>query len=98
MKECEVKILSISILGLCIILTGCNLSAPTYGTGKAASLQFFEDIANIVSLTPKNNNSQLVMKSRPKLVEVKPESHLVLPIPQQEVAQGNALGKKTTQK
>ncbi|MET3560410.1 hypothetical protein ABID39_001107 [Bartonella japonica] len=98
MKKREVKILLISILGLCVVLTGCNLSAPTYGTGKVVSLQFFEDIANIGSLKTKNNNSQLVMKPRPELVEVKPSSHLVLPIPQQEMIQDNSFGKKTTRK
>ncbi|WP_019222256.1 hypothetical protein [Bartonella rattaustraliani] len=98
MRKREIKILSVGSLILCVVLTGCNLSAPTYGTGKTVSLQFFEDIANIASLTPKNNNSQIVMKDHPKLVEVKPGSHLVLPRPQQEVAKDNSLGKMTTRK
>ncbi|WP_455479622.1 hypothetical protein V4B17_00710 [Bartonella sp. B23] len=84
MKKREVKILPASILGMCFVLTGCGLSAPTYGTDKAVSLQFFEDVANLASLTSKNDNSQLVMKSRPKLVMPNPGSHGVLPLPQQD--------------
>ncbi|WP_409361538.1 hypothetical protein ACRPOS_000735 [Bartonella heixiaziensis] len=87
MKKRESKVFSTSILGMCLVLTGCGLSAPTYGTGKPASLQFFEDVANITSLTPTNNTSQLVMKSRPKLVVPSSSSRAVLPLPQQDVAQ-----------
>ncbi|WP_208435004.1 hypothetical protein [Bartonella phoceensis] len=84
MKKNEVKILRSSILGACFVLTGCSLSAPSYGTDKPVSLQFFEDIANITSLTSKNNNSQLVMKPHPKLVIPKFSSRMVLPLPQQD--------------
>ncbi|WP_019219898.1 hypothetical protein [Bartonella florencae] len=84
MKKREVKILPASILGICFVLTGCGMSAPTYGTDKPVSLQFFEDVANIASLTPTNDNSQLVMKPHPKLVIPKSGSRLVLPLPQQD--------------
>ncbi|MCZ2158101.1 hypothetical protein NPX99_02190 [Bartonella sp. 220] len=84
MKKREVGILPISILGMCFILTGCGLSAPTYGTDKPVSLQFFEDVANLASLTPKNDNSQLVMKPHPKLVIPEPGSRRFLPLPQQD--------------
>ncbi|VEJ44857.1 hypothetical protein [Bartonella vinsonii] len=84
MKKREVKRLPISILGMCFILTGCGLSAPTYGTDKPVSLQFFEDVANIASLTPTNDNSQLVMKAHPKLVIPEPNARRVLPLPQQD--------------
>ncbi|GAA5098353.1 hypothetical protein GCM10023260_08800 [Bartonella acomydis] len=62
------------------------MSAPTYGTDKSVSLQFFEDVANLASFTSTNNNSQLVMKPHPKLVIPKSGSRLVLPLPQQDVA------------
>ncbi|WP_208440296.1 hypothetical protein [Bartonella raoultii] len=84
MKRCEVKILPASILGMCFVLTGCGVSAPTYGTDKPVSLQFLEDVANIASLTPTNDNSQLVMKPHPKLVMPKYSSRLVLPVPQKD--------------
>ncbi|UTO28661.1 hypothetical protein [Bartonella harrusi] len=84
MKKREVRILPISILGMCFVLTGCGLSAPTYGTDKPVSLQFFEDVANLASLTPKNDNSQLIMKSHPKLVIPEPSSRRFLPLPQQD--------------
>lgn len=71
---------------MCFILTGCGVSSPTYGTDKPVSLQFFEDVANLGSLTPTNDNSQLVMKHHPKLVMPKPGSRLVLPVPQQDTA------------
>ncbi|GAA4663203.1 hypothetical protein [Bartonella pachyuromydis] len=86
MKKREVKILPAGILGICFMLTGCGVSAPTYGTDKPVSLQFFEDVANIASLTPTNDNSQLVMKPHPKLVIPKFSSRLVLPVPQQNTA------------
>ncbi len=83
---------------MCLVLTGCGLSAPTYGTGKPASLQFFEDVANITSLTPTNNTSQIVMKSRPKLVIPSPGSRVILPLPQQEVAQEGSFAGTATLK
>lgn len=86
MKKHKVKILPASILSICFVLTGCGLSGPTYGTDKPVSLQFFEDVANIASLTPTNDNSQLVMKPHPKLVMPKTGSRLVLPVPQQDTA------------
>ncbi|EJF83612.1 hypothetical protein [Bartonella rattimassiliensis] len=84
MRKREVKIFPIAILGICCVLTGCNLSAPTYGTDKPVSIQFFEDVANIASLTPTNNSSQLVMKPHPKLVIPSPRSRRFLPLPQQD--------------
>nr|WP_246588249.1 hypothetical protein [Bartonella raoultii] len=69
---------------MCCILCGCGLSAPTYGTDKPVSLQFFEDIANMTSLTPTNNSNQLVLKSRPQLVIPSAGARAVLPLPQQQ--------------
>ncbi|WP_375624591.1 MULTISPECIES: hypothetical protein [unclassified Bartonella] len=84
MRKREIKIFPIGILGMCFVLTGCNLSAPTYGTNKPVSIQFFEDVANITSLTPTNNSSQIVMKPHPKLVIPSPSSRRFLPMPQQD--------------
>ncbi|ETS13428.1 hypothetical protein [Bartonella quintana] len=96
MKKREIKIFSASILGMCFVLTGCNLSSPTYGTGKPASLQFFEDVANITSLKPTHNNSQLVIKSHPKLVMPSPGSLGVLPLPEQDVEQDSSFNRRAT--
>lgn len=84
MRKREVKIFPAGILGICLVLTGCSLSAPTYGTNKPVSIQFFEDVANIASLTPVNNSSQIVMKPRQELVIPSPSSRKFLPLPQQE--------------
>ncbi|WP_175869440.1 hypothetical protein [Bartonella gabonensis] len=84
MRKREVKIFPTGILSICFVLTGCNLSAPTYGTSKPVSIQFFEDVANIASLTPVNNNRQIVMKSHPELVIPSPSSRKFLPLPQQD--------------
>lgn len=84
MRKREIKIFPIGILSICFVLAGCSLSAPTYGTNKPVSIQFFEDVANIASLTPVNNSSQIVLKPRPKLVIPNPSSHSFLPLPQQD--------------
>ncbi|UNF29341.1 hypothetical protein MNL13_00710 [Bartonella krasnovii] len=84
MRKREVKIFPTGILGICFVLAGCNLSAPTYGTNKPVSIQFFEDVANIASLTPVNNSSQIVMKPRPELVIPSPSARRFLPVPQQD--------------
>ncbi|EJF81214.1 hypothetical protein MCO_00008 [Bartonella sp. DB5-6] len=98
MKKHKVEILPISILGMCFVLTGCGLSAPTYGTDKAVSLQFFEDVANLASLASTNNNSKLVMENHPKLVIPKSSSLTALPLPQQDIAQSSSRGKTATLK
>ncbi|PIT69584.1 hypothetical protein [Bartonella tribocorum] len=84
MRKREIKIFPTGILGICFVLTGCNFSAPTYGTSKPVSIQFFEDVANIASLTPVNNSSQIVMKPRQKLVIPSSSSRRFLPLPQQD--------------
>lgn len=84
MRKREVKIFPAGILGICFVLTGCNLSAPTYGTNKPVSVQFFEDVANIASLTPVNNSSQIVIKPRPELVIPSASARRFLPLPQQD--------------
>ncbi|UNE54607.1 hypothetical protein [Bartonella machadoae] len=94
MKKREIRILPISILSMCFILTGCGLSAPTYGTDKPVSVQFFEDVANLASLTPKNDNSQLVMKPHPKLVIPELGSRRFLPLPQQDSSSERAATSK----
>ncbi|WP_142415867.1 hypothetical protein [Bartonella massiliensis] len=84
MRKREVKIFPIGVLSVCFILTGCSLSAPTYGTNKPVSIQFFEDVANIASLTPVNNSNQIVMKPRRELIIPSPSSRRFLPLPQQD--------------
>ncbi|CBI75881.1 conserved protein of unknown function [Bartonella clarridgeiae 73] len=69
------------------MLAGCNLSAPTYGTDKTASLQFVDDITNLASLRSKNKNNQLVMKQRPQLVFPEPNARVVLPPPQVDITE-----------
>ncbi len=73
---------------MCLILVGCSLSGPTYGTDKVASLQFFEDVASIASLKAIKNESHLVIKPRPKLVIPEFGSGMVLPLPQKDVSAG----------
>ncbi|WP_455474310.1 hypothetical protein [Bartonella sp. B30(2025)] len=87
MGKHKLKIFSISVLCVCFFLTGCGLSTPTYGTGQVVSVRFLKDIAQSVSLKSKNDNSQLVMKSRPKLVFPEASALTDLPLPQKDVAQ-----------
>ncbi|EJF91819.1 hypothetical protein [Bartonella melophagi] len=81
MKKREVKIMLISTFGVCFILTGCRVPAPTYGTDKVVSLQFIDDIVSLVPSSSTDNN-QPVMKQRPQLVYPEPNSQAVLPPPQ----------------
>ncbi|PIT70818.1 hypothetical protein [Bartonella tribocorum] len=98
MRKREVKkIFPIGILSICFVLTGCSLSAPTYGTNKPVSIQFFEDVANIASLTPVNNSSQIVMKPRPELVIPSPSARRFLPPPQQEKSANKIAASKKNQ-
>ncbi|WP_455475937.1 hypothetical protein [Bartonella sp. B17] len=78
----ELRIFSISILSVCFVLTGCSLSAPTYGTGRIVSVRFLGDIAESISLKPKKSRSQLMTAPRPQLVFPKVSSHITLPLPQ----------------
>ncbi|WP_236824118.1 hypothetical protein [Bartonella sp. WD16.2] len=64
-------------------MAGCHLSAPTYGTDKAVSLQFVDDIVNLVPSNSTDNN-QPIMKPRPQLIYPEPNSHAVLPPPQED--------------
>ncbi|WP_407965644.1 hypothetical protein [Bartonella sp. C271] len=90
MNKYAMKIFLASTLSVCYILTGCNLSGPTYGTDKTVSLQFFDDITNLASLRSKNKNSQLVMKQRRQLVFPEPNAHVVLPLPQVDSTEINS--------
>ncbi|AQX30142.1 hypothetical protein [Bartonella schoenbuchensis] len=88
MKKREVKIVLMSTLSVCFILTGCRVPAPTYGTDKAVSLQFVDDIVSLVPSSSTDNN-QPVMKQRPELVYPGPDSRAVLPPPQADSVGGS---------
>ncbi|AQX27493.1 MULTISPECIES: hypothetical protein [unclassified Bartonella] len=90
MNRYAMKIFLAGILSVCFMLTGCNLSAPTYGTDKTASLQFVDDITNLASLRSKNKNSQLVMKQRPRLIFPESSARTVLPPPQVDITEINS--------
>ncbi|ENN92891.1 hypothetical protein [Bartonella bovis] len=80
MKKREVNIVLMSTLSACILI-GCRVPAPTYGTDKAVSLQFVDDIVKLVPSSSTDNN-QPVMKRRPQLVYPEPNARAVLPLPQ----------------
>lgn len=68
------------------LLSGC-VSSPTYGTGKSANQQLFEDITGVIStdaLIGGSRESEIAYKPRPELV--RPASLEVLPEPQRELA------------
>ncbi len=71
-------LLSASFAGL----GGC-VSSPTYGTGKPASKQLFEDVTGVLAIGPSNNREQIAYKPRPELV--KPAETSALPAPQGNV-------------
>lgn len=62
-----------------LALAGC-MSSPTYGTGKTANEQLFDDLTGVLSLGPKDKPN-IEYKPRPELV--KPGTTAVLPTPQQ---------------
>nr|CBI81705.1 conserved hypothetical protein [Bartonella schoenbuchensis R1] len=64
------------------------MPAPTYGTDKAVSLQFVDDIVSLVPSSSTDNN-QPVMKQRPELVYPGPDSRAVLPPPQADSVGGS---------
>jgi hypothetical protein len=63
-------------------LSGC-ISGPTYGTGKGANAQLFEDVSSILSFAPKGRGEQIEYAPRAELV--KPASTEVLPPPQDDI-------------
>jgi hypothetical protein len=64
------------------LLAGCT-AAPTYGTGKRADVQLFEDVSNIMSITPKEKEA-IDYSPRPGIVA--PPTAASLPAPQQRIA------------
>lgn len=66
---------------LALALSGC-ISGPTYGTGKGANTQLFEDVTSILSFGPNRSGPEIEYKPRPELV--RPASTAVLPPPQQD--------------
>jgi hypothetical protein len=61
-----------------LVLSGCM--GPTYGTGKPAAEQLFEDVSTSVAMTPRRSEP-IAYNPRPELV--RPASTMVLPTPQE---------------
>jgi hypothetical protein len=69
-----------------LLLGGCTLGAPTYGTGTPSDVQLLDDVTGIITVTPKEKK-HIDYKPRPELVRPKPgEEVAVLPPPQDDVA------------
>lgn len=73
-------VLAVAVAGLA--LSGC-VSSPTYGTGTPADQQLLEDLTDVLSLGP-DNEERIVYAPRPEIV--KPPSTAVLPPPQDNIA------------
>ena len=65
------------------LLSGC-MSSPTYGTGKTANEQLFEDLTGVLSVGPTRKGPEIAYNPRPELV--RPSSLEVLPEPQMAAA------------
>lgn len=74
--------LSLPILVSGLLLSGC-VGSPTYGTGKAADQQLFEDVTGLLSIAPKDKE-RIEYKPRPELVT--PAQKDQLPSPQTALA------------
>ncbi|WOC15495.1 hypothetical protein [Pseudochrobactrum sp. MP213Fo] len=66
-------------------LAGC-VSDPTYGTGKSASSQLFDDMSSIATIGPKKSGAGIEYKPRPDLVKPVAGQRESLPAPQESVA------------
>ena len=65
-----------------LLTAGC-MSSPTYGTGKSANEQLFDDVTGILSIAPKQREP-IDYKPRPELV--KPPSDQALAAPQDPIS------------
>lgn len=82
-----------SVLSGCLVMVGCGLRAPTYGTDKTASLQFLSDIVNVASSKKSTNVSdQFAGGPRPNLILPGPGMRAVLPLPQEDATQIGSSG------
>lgn len=68
-----------------LVLVGCT-TAPTYGTGKRSDVQLLEDVANLASLGPKNQEK---IAYTPRGDLVKPAQIGTLPAPQTAFAKSD---------
>ena len=72
------------------LLSGC-MSSPTYGTGKSANAQLFEDLTGVISteamVSNQRRGSEIAYTPRAEIV--RPASLEVLPEPQQDVTSAN---------
>ena len=86
-KKREVAIIVTGMVTAGLMLTGCGVSSPTYGTDKSTGKQLVDDFSNITSNRSNNNRNQIDTKPRPELVRPAPGTKGVLPQPQTNVAQ-----------
>src|SRR5438067_411124 len=69
-------------------MSGC-VSSPTYGTGKTATAQLFDDVSGAASITPKHRDP-IEYKPRPDLVKPAPGQKENLPPPQESIQTASA--------
>lgn len=87
MKKREAGMIATGMVTAGLMLTGCGVSGPTYGTDKTTTQQLLDDVSNLASIKPSNNNSRVNTKPRPDLVRPAPGAKASLPQPQANVAQ-----------
>lgn len=69
-----------------VLLGGCGLQGPTYGTGKGANVQLFEDVTSMVDLKP-DRGDPIAYQPRPELVQPPAlAANGTLPPPQEAVS------------
>lgn len=90
MKKREAGIIATGISVMGLMLTGCGLSGPTYGTDKNQAQQLMDDISNIASIKPDRRNEGISTTPRPTLVQPGPGFKKSLPKPQENVAQAGS--------
>jgi hypothetical protein len=66
-----------------IALSACT-SAPTYGTGTRSDVQLLEDVAGILTVTPKEKE---LIDYKPRPGVIAPASSAALPAPQESITQ-----------
>ncbi|MBZ9844653.1 hypothetical protein [Mesorhizobium sp. CA5] len=71
-----------------IAMSGC-VSSPTYGTGKTAAAQLFDDVSGAAAITPKRRDP-IDYKPRPELVKPAPGQKESLPAPQESIQTASA--------
>ncbi len=78
------------VSALALVLAAASLSGclgPTYGTGKSAGAQLFDDLDGMLAMGPKNKDE---IDYSPRAELVRPKDKNVLPAPQDTVSAANA--------